>query len=207
MVVRKLAEKDLTVMIRWPITDERRECILAEMRQVARAVGNHREKLRTLLGQDPIGHTALLAGYDFDDSVKYELEGMQDPICKYLDLREMTFYHFTYYDLMKPFTAAQFMLMTRACEHVLLTPQMLRWAGSVPALIGIPARQQDPPTPMPTVSLDVNEYARVEYHVRCQQRLFFPGLTSLEAHMTIHACEGTYGQMKEDNFYIGGDGI
>lgn len=165
---------------RWNLTDAQRQAIINEMTQVGRSVANHNHHINILAGIANIGYEKI-KGPD-EDGVQY-----------FLDLDKVTLYQLVKYAGFEPVTAAKFFMITRPCEHVVLTPSMLRWANRVPAVCGAGLNLNRTPEPYPSLPpLCPHEYAKYEFYVRRQQRLFFPGRTSTECHLLIHESELAY---------------
>lgn len=88
---------------------------------------------------------------------------------------------------LRPITCSFFMLHSRPCEHVVLSPQMLRWLQCMPWR----SNREKEYVPQPVNLLtDVapetfGEYRHLEWWARLQQRLFFPWATSLQAEALI----------------------
>lgn len=90
---------------------------------------------------------------------------------------------------LRPKTASFWSMRVRPCENVCLTGLMLQWAHEVPEILH-PGRQPEKASyrPLPQAAPHCEaEYQKAEYRVRRRQRVYFPGLTSLECEGIIYA--------------------
>lgn len=96
----------------------------------------------------------------------------------------------------KPVTASIIMMQTQPCEHVALIKPVLKWMRFMPPFMDNREKQKpiEIPWSAPTTSW---EYKRIEMLARRAQRLFYPGLTSLEVERVILL--GTLGLMGEED--------
>jgi hypothetical protein len=86
-----------------------------------------------------------------------------------------------------PIAAAGYMMATRQLtEHVVLTPQILRWANQMPPLRH-PEGKATYVEPFPAIAPEAaHEYSKIELLVRRAQRLYFRYMTSAQCHVLIH---------------------
>lgn len=181
LLTRKFARERLKINT-WHLNRVEKNQILEEMRATGEAIRQNTKKIELLFGRCPIGY-------------KGKTEFGPKILEVYLDLATVTLREMVKHGLMRPITAARFLMITRPCEHVMLTPTMLRWAARVPAVLGIPKkhRRKLPPASLPAVAPeDATTYLKYEYVVRRLQRTYFHDRTSLEAHVLIHESELEY---------------
>lgn len=156
----------------WALSDMEEHRILMEMEHIGQALADHGNQIERLAGALPVA--------------EWDGQGY------FMDLECTTFYQLIEYAGFEPITAAKFLMITRPCEHVMLTETMLRWSNHVPPVCGLNENRRVAPHPYPSVApLDPHEYSKYEYYVRRQQRLFFPGRTSAECHLIINT-SGAY---------------
>jgi hypothetical protein len=94
-------------------------------------------------------------------------------MCKWIDLVRAG---------LSPYSASHFLLSTRDCEHVILTPKMLEWMKSVPGSTPETVYKRIPDV-APT---DPTLYQMLEYWCRRSQRIVFMGQTSRQCDILIN---------------------